>query len=115
MGYFRNLTNSSFKQGNNGERLFYPWGVCGKGYILESIEQESRIRKYLSTYYIVSLLLIIIIGAFLGLWIVLVPLIPVAFILWWPIAKAVTNGLKETEIKLSIKKNFEGQFKDKDS
>lgn len=115
MGYFRSLTNSSFKQGDNGESLFYPWGVLGKGYILESVEQENKIRNYLTNYYIVSLLSIIIIGAFLGLWIVLVPLVPIVFIAWWPITKALTRGLKETGIKLTVKENFEKQLKGKNS
>lgn len=60
MGYFRGLTSSSFKTTEDGRRLFYPWGVLGRGYLVGSEENYGRLRKQMKTYIVVSVVLIIV-------------------------------------------------------
>ena len=60
MGYFDGLIEGSFKTAADGQRLFYPWGVWGKGRVLDDPRTEQRIRRFLKVYYMVSLPLVII-------------------------------------------------------
>ncbi len=36
MGYFEALTSSSFKTTKGGQKLFFPWGTLGRGYVIPS-------------------------------------------------------------------------------
>ncbi|WP_155253510.1 hypothetical protein [Bradyrhizobium japonicum] len=60
MGYFQGLTSSSFKTTEDGRRLFFPWGVLGRGYLVGSEEKYGRLRKQMKTYIVVSVLLIVV-------------------------------------------------------
>jgi hypothetical protein len=60
MGYFDGLIEGNFKTAADGQRLFYPWGVWGKGRVLADARAEQRIRRFLKVYYMVSLPLVII-------------------------------------------------------
>jgi hypothetical protein len=60
MGYFDALTSSYFKTGQDGRKLFFPWGVIGRGYVVPSEEHYERLRKPLKLYMIVSLTAIIV-------------------------------------------------------
>jgi hypothetical protein len=41
MGFFNALTSSGFKTGQDGRKLFFPWGVLGRGYIIDSERATS--------------------------------------------------------------------------
>src|ERR671932_553050 len=60
MGHFDGLIEGNFKTAADGQRLFYPWGVWGKGRVLADAHTEQRIRRFLKVYYMVSLPLVII-------------------------------------------------------
>ena len=53
MTYLDALVNSLFKKSESGELLFYPWGIIGKGYVVSSASEQSRIRSALKVYYVV--------------------------------------------------------------
>ncbi len=110
MGYFRTLTNSSFKLDSKGNTIFFPWGILGKGYVLPNNEIEEKIRRFLTAYYLIGLTLILIIGGFLYLWVVAILLIPFSFIIWWIQAKRYIKGLDQSSEKLSIKDNMKSLF-----
>ena len=59
MGYFEGLTSGSFKTTPDGRRLFFPWGVLGRGYSLASEGDYQRLRRQIKSYMMVSLVLII--------------------------------------------------------
>src|SRR5206468_824899 len=59
MGYFDGLTSSSFKTGQDGRKLFFPWGAMGRGYTIESERDYERLRSQVKSYIIVSFVLII--------------------------------------------------------
>ena len=110
MGYFRTLTNSSFKLDSEGNTIFFPWGILGKGYVLPNNEIEENIRKFLTAYYLIGLTLLLIIVVFLNLWIVVILLIPFSFIIWSIQAKRYIKGLDQSSEKLSIKDNMKNIF-----
>ncbi len=58
--YFEGLVAGNFKTAADGQRLFYPWNVWGKGYVLPDAHAEQRIRKLLKIYYMVWLPLVIL-------------------------------------------------------
>jgi len=69
MGYFDALTSASFKTASDGSRLFVPFGVSGRGYVIASEQDYQRLRRNVKIYYSVSLALIIGINelfAFIG-------------------------------------------------
>jgi hypothetical protein len=53
MGYFDALTSSSFKTTPNGHRLFFPWGVLGRGYVIGSEPEYERLRAQVKKFIIV--------------------------------------------------------------
>lgn len=55
MGYFDGLTSASFKTDENGNTVFYPWGVLGKGHTLPDAEKEAELRTFVRRSYQVSL------------------------------------------------------------
>jgi hypothetical protein len=59
MGFFNALTSSGFKTGQDGRKLFFPWGVLGRGYIIDSEPSYERLRRQVKAWMIVSLVLII--------------------------------------------------------
>jgi hypothetical protein len=66
MGFFDALTSSSFKTGQNGRKLFFPWGVLGRSYTIDSEQDYERLRQQVKGYMIVSLVLTISSGSFVG-------------------------------------------------
>lgn len=71
-GFFRRLSDSSFKVDSSGRSIFYPWGIFGKGYVLPSKEYEEKVRSFITKYHAFNLIFIIVVWAFLGLWIVFI-------------------------------------------
>jgi len=67
MGYFDALTTGSFKTGADGSKLFFPWGVLGKGYVISTDAEYQRLRQQVKAYLIVTLILIIGLNAVFGL------------------------------------------------
>jgi hypothetical protein len=59
MGYFDALSSASFKTSHDGRRLFFPWGVLGRGYVIEYEQDAKRIEQEIKIFMIVALILII--------------------------------------------------------
>ena len=59
MGYFDALTSGSFKTTQDGRRLFFPWGVLGRGYSIANEQDYLRLRQQVKGYLIVSMVLMI--------------------------------------------------------
>jgi len=110
MGFFRRLTDSSFKTDSDGKTIFYPWGVFGKGYVLPSKEYEEKIRSFLTKYYAFGLIAIIVIGAFLGLWFVLLFMVPFLFLIGQVRSIRFAKSLQRSDIRLSFKENVRRMF-----
>jgi hypothetical protein len=59
MGYLDALVAGSFKTTASGQRLFFPWGILGRGYVIPSEREFEQLRRYLKVYQLLSLALII--------------------------------------------------------
>lgn len=64
MGYFDALTSGTFKTTPDGQRLFFPWGTLGRGYVVASEKDYEGMRQQVKSYLIVGMILII--GAMAG-------------------------------------------------
>jgi hypothetical protein len=53
------MTSSCFKTGQDGRKLFFPWGVLGHGYTIASERDYLRLQQQIKIYMIVSLVLVI--------------------------------------------------------
>jgi hypothetical protein len=107
MGYFDALTSSAFKTTEDGRRLFFPWGVLGRGYVLSEREYE-RLRGQVKIYMIVTLVLVIAMAAlreYLATAIVVAFLI--GFYLIW--MKFVLPDLQPSEERLSLEESMTSQ------
>src|SRR5687767_9421400 len=58
-GYFNALTSGAFKVTPDGRRLFFPWGVLGRGYEIPSESDYQRLHRLMKIYVVASLVLII--------------------------------------------------------
>ena len=108
MGYFDALTSSSFKTAPDGRRLFFPWGIYGRGYFIESEQDFRRIERLVRTYLIVMLTLIIGVSVFGStLQIIAVTMVLSGFHAFgaWYLAR----GLQPSDHRLSLKESFVSQ------
>ncbi len=112
MGYFRRLSDALFKIDRHGNTIFYPWGIIGKGYMLPDRQTEDKIRRFVIWYHFTGLAIILIVGAFLGHWIVcLLLVLPAAIILWSLIAKRFVKGFQPSVEKSTFRENLKKMFR----
>lgn len=105
MGYFDGLTEASFKKNAQGETLFYPWGVLGKGYIVSDAKKEADLRKFTKLNYMITLPLVIVNQSLFGFIpnLVLLPIYLIAFLV---ILKKLTKDLPIANEKLKITESY---------
>ncbi|MGC1376749.1 MAG: hypothetical protein WA821_11010 [Anaerolineales bacterium] len=48
------FVNQSFKKDKDGNDLFFPWGVLGKGHMVDSLETKQKIQRFLRLYYLIT-------------------------------------------------------------
>jgi hypothetical protein len=108
MGYFDALTSSYFKDGADGQKLFFPWGAMGRGYALPSVEAYERLRGKLKVYTIVSLVAIIAASA-LRLYLIsfAIATVLMAFYVLW--ARTILRNLTPVAETLSLRESYTSQ------
>lgn len=110
MGYFDGLADAVFKKDASGNNLFYPWGVLGAGYIIESEEKKNQIRGFYKKMYMVMLPAIIIIQVAVGFWPNLI-LLPIYYVWYYFSSKKMTKGLKKSSEKLGLLEAYKNSAK----
>ena len=108
MGYFDALTNSCFKTAQYGRKLFFPWGVWGRGYVVASEQDYERLRRQVKAYMVVALVPIIVtaaLQAYVGALVIVVLL--VAFYLVW--MRFLLPGLLPSDERLSVQDSMTAQ------
>ena len=106
MGYFDGLTNGSFKKDKNGNTVFFPWGVLGKGRVLPDESTEIQVRGFVRRYHQVTLPLIIGVGVIFG-WVwsfLLVPVFGAWFYFW---SRRLVSKCSYSEDKLTLKEGYQ--------
>lgn len=66
MGYFDGLTDGAFKEDDEGNSIFYPFGILGKGRVIPNKDEKEKLRNILKRYYQVFLPLFLLIGIIVG-------------------------------------------------
>ncbi len=105
MGYFEGLADASFKQDSNGNNVFYPWGVLGKGRVLPDETTKTKLRTFVIRYYQIMLPTAILLGIF-RLWlpaIVVLILLTLGFYLY---VNQVTKDCPICTEKLTLKESY---------
>jgi len=102
--YFEGLVAGNFKTAADGQRLFYPWNVWGKGYVLPDACTEQRMRKLLKIYYMVWLPLVIIVVSIaspFGFYDAFA-LLPVGLLVYGVVVRSLTQRLLSSEERLRL-------------
>jgi hypothetical protein len=60
MSPFDAVTSPYFKLAQDGRKLFFPWGILGRGYVVTSQEEYERMRRRLGAFMIIWLLLVVV-------------------------------------------------------
>ena len=108
MGYFDALTSGYFKTAPDGRKLFFPWGVLGRGYTIDSEQDYERLRRQVKAYTIVSLVLIVgvtALQAYVGA--VVIGALLIAFYLGW--MRYLLRGLQASDERLSLQDSMTSQ------
>src|SRR5690348_12551363 len=108
MSYFAALAESSFKRGPDGETFFYPWGPCGKGYVVSTEAHADAIRSFVRTYFRLALpsaiALVILTGATLRPQLAIVAaFVVLAVLIYWLEVRTLTSHLQSTQTRLTIR------------
>ena len=109
MGYFDALTSGYFKtEGQDGRKLFFPWGIFGRGYVIASEQDYERLRRQLKVYTIVAMVLIIGPVALQRLlWAFVIAALLTAFYIIW--AHYLLRGLQRSNERLSLQDSMTTQ------
>jgi len=111
MGYFDALTSSAFKTTQDGRRLFFPWGVCGRGYVIGSELDYERLRGRIKIFLIVGMALML---GTVALHTYLVGLLVLAalyvFYLAW--TRYLLHGLQPSDERLSLRERMTSQARE---
>ncbi len=98
------MTNSLFKEDADGNIIFYPWGILGKGFIIENQSLEYKIRRFIFKYNMASVICILILSISLG-WLFCLCIIPIFMTIWMVKVKYFIKMSKSTNIKLPFTSN----------
>lgn len=105
MGYFEGLADASFKQDAQGNNIFYPWGVLGKGRILPDETTKISLRKFIILYYQISLPTLLLL-TLLRMWWLLVVIGFVLFAWFYLHTKLITKDCAISNEKLTLKESY---------
>ena len=108
MGYFDALTSSYFKTAQDGRKLFFPWGVLGRGYIVDSEQAYERLRRQIKVFTLIGLVLIFGASA-LARYVaalVIAAVFIVFYVVWSPF---LLRGLQQSNEKLSLEESMTSQ------
>jgi hypothetical protein len=108
MGYFDALTSSSFKTKDDGQQLFFPWGILGCGYAIPSETEFDRLRRTVKAYLVICLPLTFVFVSWKGLLggAVILPLLIVPYVVW---VQSRCRRLQRTKERLTLAESMAGQ------
>ena len=109
MGYFDALTSSCFKRASDERWLFFPYGILGQGYIIDSEQAYETLRRRIKAFTVTGLVLVIggalalqrYAGAFF------IAALYAAFYVVW--TRFLLRGLQQSDEKLSLEESMTSQ------
>lgn len=111
MGYFEALAASSFTADSEGRRIFFPWGVLGKGYVIPTEDEYERLRATLVRTYQVLFPATVLLAVLFRSWMPWVLFaLPSLFVLGYPIwVRRATSGWNQSAQRLSLRQSIANQ------
>jgi hypothetical protein len=111
MGYFDGLASAIIKKDKDGNAVYYPWGVLGKGYVLPDAERETEIKNMVILFYqcIIGLFFIHI---FILKSILILLLLTVGLVIWLLVkSNQLTKDCPKSDEKLTLKEGYTNSAK----
>jgi hypothetical protein len=105
MGYFEGLADASFKEDGNGNNVFYPWGVLGKGRVLPDEATKIKLRIFVIRYYQIILPIGILLGIF-KLWLPATVALIVLTLGFYLYVNQLTKDCPVCTEKLTLKESY---------
>ena len=101
MGYFDAITSKSFKSDADGNTVFFPYGILGKGRVVADLDSTEQVKKFLVLFYVVGFGTIFL-GSIAGfIWMILAA--PFLF-LWYDLGiKKILKDASISDSRLSIR------------
>jgi L-asparagine transporter-like permease len=92
----------------DGRRLFFPWGIWGRGYVIPTEQHYERLLRQIKTYTMVSLVVVIVaVGILKGLWaLAAAAVLMIFYVVWIPI---LVRGLATSDEKLTMAESMTTQ------
>lgn len=98
--YLNELINLLFSE-SNGKKIFFPWFICGSGFVVDTKETDTQIRSYLQKYYIILVAGGLLIGFILGTFLLSLMLVIMGAWYYYQVNQFV-SGLKKSDERLAI-------------
>ncbi len=116
MSVIDGIVDASFKTGEDGSPLFYPWGILGRGYVIPNARRKEQIQVFLRRYTLIGLTVTVVVG--------LAAMAVMMFASWWGgialwlallaaaliggawVAAQLTRGLERTPTRLTFGEGY---------
>ena len=95
MGFLDELNSTPIKTMPDGQRMFFPYGNWGRGYIIPTQEDYDRLRRLIGIYTVVALALRLGAATVSEFWLLVVGAGLMGFYLLW--VRIVLDGMQRTE------------------
>lgn len=105
MGYWEGIYRTYLKPNESGTVIFYPWGIMGKGYMLESKTIEGRVRNFIKASFFVSMLIVIVVQLALGS-LANVLVFPIYLLCYQLAVSRLVRGLALSTEKLNLRETY---------
>lgn len=105
MRYLDNLIDRNFRKNKNGNTVFFPWGIFGRGRVLPDESTEARIRGWVRRNYFVFVPIAIgvaVISSIVG-WAWSFLLVPVCGVWVHVGTKSLVSGLPYSDERVTLK------------
>ena len=110
MSILKGITAAYFFSDQEGRCVFYPWGIFGKGYIIDDLDYENKVRSSLKAYLLSLFIAICIFCAGLVFGLVYCIVLPILFVVFYwlrihLLVKKLPVSKRELKIEEAIKKS----------
>jgi hypothetical protein len=110
MGYFDGVSEGQFKIAEDGRRLFFPRGLWGRGYVVDSESEFQRLRRQVKIYQAAALVLVIaavVPRQFNPYLVIAVALLLIVFYFAW--SRSLVARLQPAEDRLKLRETSAAQ------
>lgn len=109
MGYFDALCSGDFKTTEDGQKIFYPWGIIGPGYIIPSELNFNRLRLGIKIYWALALPFAVTAYAWRNFPLYPITILLILFITYHLWAWIHCRGTRKSEVKYTLKEARDNQ------